>query len=100
MSLAFTDSSYGYQMCITCKDHEYALVQHSILWVLDAGQITLNAKCITKGMVKSKLTSCCSLLLTTAEPGHLHQDTDSVISLVFFDSDEEKKPLQVKDYLK
>ncbi len=41
--------------------------------------------------MKSKLTSCCCLLLTTAEPGHLHLDTDYFISLVFFDSDEEKK---------
>jgi hypothetical protein len=41
--------------------------------------------------VKSKLTSCCCLLLTTAEPGHLHYDTDYFISLVFFDSVEEKK---------
>ncbi len=40
------------------------------------------------------------LLLTTAEPGHLHYDTDYFISLVFFDSDEERKLLQVKDYLK
>jgi hypothetical protein len=59
-------------MCITFKDHEYALVYHSLLWVLDAGSLTLNAKCITRGMVKSKLTSYCCLLLTTAEPGHLH----------------------------
>ncbi len=60
----------------------------------------LNAKCITKGIVKSKLTSCCCILLTTAELGHLQLDTDYFISLVVFDSDEERKPLQVKDCLK
>ena len=27
------------------------------MWVLDAGLLTLNARCITKGMVKLKLTS-------------------------------------------
>jgi hypothetical protein len=72
MALVFTDSSHCYQMCITCNDHEYAPVYHSIWWVLDAGWLMLNAKCISRGMVKSKLTSCCCLLLTTAEPGHLH----------------------------
>ena len=32
------------------------------MWVLDAGLLTLNAKCITKGMVKSRLTSCLLLI--------------------------------------
>ncbi len=60
------------------------MLQYSIHFVgFDAGWLALNARCITKGMVKSKLTSCCCLLLTIAEPGHLHQDTDYLISLVF-----------------
>ena len=49
----FTDSSNLYQICITCNNHEYAPEEHSLLWVLDAGWLMLNAKCITKGMVKS-----------------------------------------------
>ncbi len=65
-----------YQMCITCNDHEYAPAWHSLLWVFDAGWLTLNAKYITRGMVKSRLTSCCCYLLTIVEPGRLHQDTD------------------------
>jgi len=32
------------------------------MWVLDAGLLTLNARCITKGMVKSRLTSCLLLI--------------------------------------
>jgi hypothetical protein len=41
------------------------------------------------------------LIAKTAEPGHLHKVSYHFISLVFyFDSDEEKKPLQVKDCLK
>ncbi len=84
----------------TCNDHEYAPVQHSFLWVLDAGRLMLNAKCITRGMVKSKLMSCCCFLLTTAEPGHLHQETDYFISLVFWTQMRKKGPLQVKDCLK
>ncbi len=41
---------------------------------------TLNLGC---PISKSTMTSCCCLLLTIAEPGHLHQDTDYFISLVF-----------------
>ena len=32
------------------------------MWVLDAGLLTLNARCITKGMLKSRLTSCLLLI--------------------------------------
>ncbi len=32
------------------------------MWVLDAGWLMLNARCITKGMVKSRLTSCLLLI--------------------------------------
>ncbi len=32
------------------------------MWVLDAGLLMLNARCITKGMVKSRLTSCLLLI--------------------------------------
>jgi hypothetical protein len=41
--------------------------------------------------VKSRLTSCCCLLLTTAEPGHLHKDTDYFYFSSVFESDEGKK---------
>jgi hypothetical protein len=40
------------------------------------------------------------LLLTTAEPGYLHKDTDYFYFSSVFDSDEERKPLKVKDCLK
>ncbi len=33
------------------------------MWVLDADLLTLNARCITKGMVKSRLTSCLLLIV-------------------------------------
>ncbi len=36
------------------------------------------------------MTSCCCLQLTTAEPGHLHQDTDYFYFSSGFDSDEDK----------
>jgi hypothetical protein len=71
MSLVFTDLAID----IRCAKHVMIMnmFQYSFtLWVLGAGRLTLNAKFITRGMVKSKLTSCCCLLLTTAEPGHLH----------------------------
>ena len=32
------------------------------MWVLDNGLLTLNARCITKGMVKSRLKSCLLLI--------------------------------------
>ncbi len=32
------------------------------MWVLDAGLLTLNARCMTKGVVKSRLTSCLLLI--------------------------------------
>ncbi len=32
------------------------------MWILDTGLLTLNARCITKGMVKSRLTSCLLLI--------------------------------------
>jgi hypothetical protein len=42
-----------------------------------------------KGHGEVKVDIMLLLILTTAEPGHLHKDTDYFISLVFFDSDEE-----------
>ncbi len=68
------------------------MLQYSIcfmdLWVLlDTGRLTLNARCIKRGM---SMTSCCCLLLTTAEPGHLHQNTDYFHFSSIFDSNEDK----------
>ena len=68
------------------------------MWVLDAGLLTLNARCITKSMVKSKLTSCYCLLLTIAEPGHLHKDTDYFISLVFLTQMRKENLCRKKDF--
>ncbi len=65
------------------------------MWVLDAGLLLLNARCITKGMVKSRLTSCLLLIANNL----LNQVICNRILTIFssvFDSDEERKPLQEK----
>jgi hypothetical protein len=53
-----------------------------------------------KGHGEVKVDTMLLLLLTTAEPGHLHYDTDYFISLVFLTQMRKKRPLQIKDYLK
>ncbi len=67
------------------------------MWVLDSGLLTLNARCITKGMVKSRLTSCL-LLIANNLLNQVICTRILTISLVFLDSDEERKPLQEKDF--
>ncbi len=80
MSLVFTDSSHWYQMCITCNNHEYAPVIAFTMWVLDAGRLTLNARCITKGMMKSRLTSC---LLLTANNCWTRSFCTRILTIIF-----------------
>ena len=65
------------------------------MWVLDAGWLTLNARCIIKGMVKSRLTSCL-LLIANNLLNQVICTRILTVSLVFLDSDEERKPLQEK----
>ena len=52
------------------------------MWVLDAGLLTLNARCITKGMVKSRLT--CLLLIANNLLNQVICTRILTISLVFW----------------
>ena len=70
------------------------------MWVLDAGLLTLNARCITKGMVKSRLTSCLLLIAKKCWTRSFALGYWLFYFSSVFDSDEERTPLQVKDCLK
>ena len=68
------------------------------MWVLDAGLLTLNARCITTGLLKSRLTSCLLLIATNFWTRSFALGYWLLYFSSVLDSDEERKPLQEKDF--
>ncbi len=64
------------------------------MWVLDAGLLTLNARCILKGNVKSS----CLLLIANNLLNQVICTRILTISLVFLTQMRKEKPLQEKDF--
>ena len=98
MSLVFTDSSHWYQLCITCNDHEYAPVKHSLCGFLTLVCLRLMPDVLQRACWSQGWLHVCCLLLTNFWTRSFALGYWLLYFSSVLDSDEERKPLQEKDF--